>query len=366
MTDQQRIVALEAECHQRSSETSRIAARCDWVGEERDALRRQVTDLKAERDRYKVQSEQADKAVIAVGANIERLTDQMARDREERDALRQRIADFEADFREVLSGACAPDEQHCSCVPHLRRGLAEAVPAFVARVNARAEADWLAGRSITGAHHRALVAELAPLVPPAGGSPSGTAAEQIDTLKREFASLEASLKAEKAALLRSSSAGAKAKIEAIDARWRAAKQDTSDKVADLHALEVRTRRAEMSAQTRASEREAVSAARDKSQAVENNSQIEREAEDIDRVVRAGGFDAVLAQLRQDLAKANSAASRTSPANKWKIDSRIAAITRDLARVQALADKGQSLVPPAETPVVSQLAPPAAETEGDTT
>ena len=50
MTDQQRIVALEAECHQRSSETSRIAARCDWVGEERDAARRQVTDLKAERD----------------------------------------------------------------------------------------------------------------------------------------------------------------------------------------------------------------------------------------------------------------------------------------------------------------------------
>ena len=38
-------------------------------------------------------------------------------------------------------------------------GPAEAILAFVARVNARAEADMLAGNPITGAHHRALEAE---------------------------------------------------------------------------------------------------------------------------------------------------------------------------------------------------------------
>jgi len=34
--------------------------------------------------------------------------------------LRERIADFEDDFRKVTSETCAPDERHCSCVPHLR------------------------------------------------------------------------------------------------------------------------------------------------------------------------------------------------------------------------------------------------------
>ena len=142
MVDEERlstISRLEAECHQRSSETSRIAARCDRMGEERDAARRQVTDLKAEWD-----------------------------------GLRQRLADFEDDFCRVLADQCAPDEMHCSCVPHLRRALAEAVPAFVARVNARAEADMLAGRPITGAHHRALVAELALLAPPAAETEGDT------------------------------------------------------------------------------------------------------------------------------------------------------------------------------------------------
>lgn len=42
-------------------------------------------------------------------------------------------------------------------VSRLRR---EAIPEFVARVNARAEADMLNGNPITGAHHRALEVEL--------------------------------------------------------------------------------------------------------------------------------------------------------------------------------------------------------------
>lgn len=39
--------------------------------------------------------------------------------------------------------------------------MTDAVEAFYARVNARAEADILAGRPVTGAHHRALEAEIA-------------------------------------------------------------------------------------------------------------------------------------------------------------------------------------------------------------
>lgn len=32
----------------------------------------------------------------------------------------ERCEDFAADARKVLSKRCAPDERHCSCVPHLR------------------------------------------------------------------------------------------------------------------------------------------------------------------------------------------------------------------------------------------------------
>lgn len=38
------------------------------------------------------------------------------------------------------------------------------IVAFVARVNARAEADMLKGNPVTGAHHRAIEAELAALI----------------------------------------------------------------------------------------------------------------------------------------------------------------------------------------------------------
>lgn len=33
--------------------------------------------------------------------------------------------DFEDDYRKVMSDQCAPDERHCSCVPHLRKRIAE-------------------------------------------------------------------------------------------------------------------------------------------------------------------------------------------------------------------------------------------------
>ena len=37
----------------------------------------------------------------------------------------ERAADFQADYRKVMSDQCAPDERHCSCVPHLRARIAE-------------------------------------------------------------------------------------------------------------------------------------------------------------------------------------------------------------------------------------------------
>lgn len=34
--------------------------------------------------------------------------------------LLHKVQDFEDDFKKVMREECAPDEQHCSCVPHLR------------------------------------------------------------------------------------------------------------------------------------------------------------------------------------------------------------------------------------------------------
>lgn len=45
---------------------------------------------------------------------------------EEIEMLRERNDQFEEDFRKVVSEKCAPDEKHCSCVPHLRKALKEA------------------------------------------------------------------------------------------------------------------------------------------------------------------------------------------------------------------------------------------------
>lgn len=41
-------------------------------------------------------------------------------------AASERLEDIEADFRAVVNGECAPDEKHCSCVPHLKRALKQA------------------------------------------------------------------------------------------------------------------------------------------------------------------------------------------------------------------------------------------------
>lgn len=43
----------------------------------------------------------------------------------EKVALEERVEQYEEDFRKVLADDCAPDEKHCSCVPHLRARIAE-------------------------------------------------------------------------------------------------------------------------------------------------------------------------------------------------------------------------------------------------
>ena len=38
---------------------------------------------------------------------------------------RERVADWECDFVQVIADEFVGDEEHCSCVPHLRRRIAE-------------------------------------------------------------------------------------------------------------------------------------------------------------------------------------------------------------------------------------------------
>lgn len=40
-------------------------------------------------------------------------------------ALRAALAERDEDYRRVVSEACAGDEKHCACVPHLRRRIRE-------------------------------------------------------------------------------------------------------------------------------------------------------------------------------------------------------------------------------------------------
>ena len=64
---------------------------------------------------------------------------EMERLRARAEKAEARLAEFESDFRAITGERCAPDEQHCSCVPHLRRALVEAQrerdEALVAKVN---------------------------------------------------------------------------------------------------------------------------------------------------------------------------------------------------------------------------------------
>ena len=73
--------------------------------------------------------ERVEKAKGTAVARVERgaLKSEVVALRAERDTLRAenarltaRITDYEDDHRAVVAEKCAPDERHCSCVPHLR------------------------------------------------------------------------------------------------------------------------------------------------------------------------------------------------------------------------------------------------------
>lgn len=74
----------------------------------------------------------------------------------------------------VCTNECPKGFQPCTCgldallssAPAPAPAVALAVRAFYDRVNARAEAEILSGKPVTGAHHRALEVEIALLPSP--------------------------------------------------------------------------------------------------------------------------------------------------------------------------------------------------------
>jgi predicted RNase H-like nuclease (RuvC/YqgF family) len=80
------------------------------------------------------------------GETVERMADEILALRAELAAAKEKIADYEDyadDFRRVVSEECAPDEKHCSCVPHLRRQLAQRDAENAALVSAAKKLLWL-------------------------------------------------------------------------------------------------------------------------------------------------------------------------------------------------------------------------------
>lgn len=45
-------------------------------------------------------------------------------------ALRQQLAERDEQYQQVMNEACAPDEHHCTCVPHLRHRIKELTQAL--------------------------------------------------------------------------------------------------------------------------------------------------------------------------------------------------------------------------------------------
>lgn len=92
-----------------------------------------------------------------------------------KDKLAETIAAWNS--RAALSGS--PDEPASPECDGRCCDTAAVVRAFVQRVNARAEADMLAGNPVTGAHHRAIEVEVAALSTPALASPDEPRATEI-------------------------------------------------------------------------------------------------------------------------------------------------------------------------------------------
>lgn len=120
-----------------------------------EAARADLARVTAERDAAVSDQNEAMALVIGLEGAVHRLTEELrvARldasttslqadgYRRERDALQARLDDYYDDHRAVVAGQCAPDERHCSCVPHLRREV-EAMRAVVEAARVLRDADY--------------------------------------------------------------------------------------------------------------------------------------------------------------------------------------------------------------------------------
>lgn len=64
-------------------------------------------------------------ALDALRADVEELGGEYERGLEYILDLETQLSDFTDDFHRVMDEDCSTDEKHCSCVPHLRRRIAE-------------------------------------------------------------------------------------------------------------------------------------------------------------------------------------------------------------------------------------------------
>lgn len=103
-TLQMKLAAAEKQSAARREAMAELERERDEAREERDAEHRMREALADERDRFK-----------SMHANASR----------ERDALQAKLDDIEGAYRTVIDEKCASDEKHCTCVPHLRRRIAE-------------------------------------------------------------------------------------------------------------------------------------------------------------------------------------------------------------------------------------------------
>jgi len=102
-----------------------MAERCDSMMAERDEAQRRAEAAERERDEAKDGWYQANGvADLAM---------------KHRDMAEQRVKDYEDDAAAVLDEQCAPDEKHCTCVPHLRKRITELQAAEVERFNLACE-----------------------------------------------------------------------------------------------------------------------------------------------------------------------------------------------------------------------------------
>lgn len=68
---------------------------------------------------------EANRRIAELEENVKTLQQVLFDKQETLDSVCARLVDLQDDYRATLAEDCAPDERHCSCVPHLRRRVRE-------------------------------------------------------------------------------------------------------------------------------------------------------------------------------------------------------------------------------------------------